>query len=238
MFCLLAQTVVVTVTLPMTKVAFLADQDKYIASVAATANVSPDNVQILSVDEVSARRIARRLLLATSVRVQTSVLLASGQAAAVQDQSLLNANLKKNRPPNGEFAVQNSAAISALLQTTSSPAAGLTPSPAIIVSIGAAATTPAPSDSRSGTAASTPIGVIVGAAVGIVVVLVGCSLGYLYRRKSKPAPAPDSDPKTKTGSRYQTTSSNQSSSWPCYYILSRSRATREATCWSSWAARS
>jgi hypothetical protein len=95
---------IVTISLPMTKTAFTAIQEKYIECVAKTADVIPEHVKILSVNEVSTRssRITTgRLLLATSVHVQTSVLVPMGQQARLGDQTALNSNLIKNGLPSG-----------------------------------------------------------------------------------------------------------------------------------------
>ena len=66
----------------MSKSAFIDLEERYIETVAATAGVIKENVKVLSVEEISTRaskRIALRMLLGTSVSVQTSVLLASGK---------------------------------------------------------------------------------------------------------------------------------------------------------------
>jgi hypothetical protein len=104
------ETIVILVTLPMTKAVFLSNQDRYIASVAATAGVLPENIKIVSIDEISTRSsriITARLLLATSVIVQTSVLIAVGQKTSIKDQSILNSNLNGNGLPSGTLVVQD-----------------------------------------------------------------------------------------------------------------------------------
>jgi hypothetical protein len=108
--CAQFETVFILVILPMSKNAFMALKDKYIQSVATTAGVRNENVNIVSVAEISARasRMASlRMLLATSVSVHTSVLLVSGQKMNFDDHSLLNSNLIKNGLPKGTLAQQN-----------------------------------------------------------------------------------------------------------------------------------
>jgi hypothetical protein len=48
-----------------------------------------------------------RLLLATAVNVQTSVVTAIGQPTNIKDQSVLNSNLMKNGLPSGTFGMQS-----------------------------------------------------------------------------------------------------------------------------------
>ncbi len=114
--------IVIMVNLPMTKTDFLANQDIYIVSVAKTAGTNPENVKILSVEEVSARSlkiISARLLLATFVRVKTSVLISASQQNNIKDQSLLNSNLNKNGLPSGILVIQYTSVLDA---TTPAPA--------------------------------------------------------------------------------------------------------------------
>jgi hypothetical protein len=102
-----SEITIITISFPMTRTAFKAIQDKYIESVATTAGVIRENVKILSVDEVSnqsSRVITGRLLLATSIHVQTSVLFPMGKKVHFSDQvvqSVLNSNLNKNGLPSG-----------------------------------------------------------------------------------------------------------------------------------------
>ncbi len=112
------------VTLPMTRAAFLANEEKYISSVAATAGVNRENVKVVNVDEVStrsSRTVTGRLLLATLVNVQTSVIIATGDQTYFRDQTVLNSNLNKNGLPSGTLVVQNILALSSDI-TTPSPA--------------------------------------------------------------------------------------------------------------------
>ena len=102
MSCSQSVTMVIFVVLPMSKSEFSAIEEKYIESVATTAGVVKDNVKVLSVSEISTRafqKMALRMLLATSVNVQTSVLLANGQQTNIEDQTVLDANLVKNGLP-------------------------------------------------------------------------------------------------------------------------------------------
>jgi hypothetical protein len=169
----------------MTKAAFIAIEDRYIASVAATANVLPQNVMILSIDEISAtssRMITRVLLRGISVHVQTMVLIAVGQQTNIEDQSVLNTNLNKNGLPSGTLDVQQ----------MNSP---------VTVAVAAAAvvtiTTPAPGGSglfgaatASGSAASSniPIGAIVGGVGGGAVLFVLTFLALRYKKKNEACP--------------------------------------------------
>ncbi len=107
--CTQSTTIFFAVVLPMTKTYFIANQDLYISSVAQTAGVKSDMVKILSIDEVSTRAskiITGRLLLAASIQVQTSVIIAVGQHTDIKDQSVLNGNLNKNGLPSGTLVVQ------------------------------------------------------------------------------------------------------------------------------------
>ena len=110
--CALSETIVFTIILPMSKTAFLAVEVQYIASVAATAVVSSDFVNVLNIYEISTRSVGimvRRSLLGTSVSVQTSVQVPYGQNGNLEDQSLLNSNLNKNGLPSGILMVNLSA---------------------------------------------------------------------------------------------------------------------------------
>ena len=107
--CSLSELVVLLVTLPMNKTAFLANQDAYVVSIAATAEVVKDCVEVLSINEFStrsSREIARHLPSALSVNVQTSVLIAIEQEASIEDQSLLNDYLNINGLPSCSLVVE------------------------------------------------------------------------------------------------------------------------------------
>ena len=111
--------VVIIVTLPISKTNFLAVEKRYIESVAATAEVVPANVEILSIEEIytnAARRISMRQLLAIFVRVNTSILLAIGQETNVDDESALNFNLELNGLPPGIVLVQQAAQMPGVLE--------------------------------------------------------------------------------------------------------------------------
>ncbi len=134
--CSQLESVIIVVILPMSKTDFIANKDRYIASVASTANVTKENVEVLTIDEVSTRssRDISRLLLATSaVRIQTSVLIAIGQHTNFEDQSLLNSNLNKNGLPSGRLIVLPSGPLSTSLAT-----------PVAVASLVFVITTPAP----------------------------------------------------------------------------------------------
>ena len=163
--CSPSETILIVVILPMSQNAFMANEEKYVESVASTAGVVKENVKVLSVEEISTRastKIALRVLLGASVRVQTSVLLELGQQTHLEDVSLLNANLVKNGLPNGTLAVQ--------FTTQSAGASGVTASSSTTVG---GETTPAPSASKS---ATTSIGTIAGASVGCLVLVVYASI--------------------------------------------------------------
>jgi hypothetical protein len=107
--CSQSATIFFAVVLPMAKSYFIANQDLYISSVAQTAGVKSNMVKILSIDEVSTRSsriVTGRLLLAASIQVQTSVIVAVGQHTDKIDQNVLNGNLNKNGLPSGTLVVQ------------------------------------------------------------------------------------------------------------------------------------
>ncbi len=166
-FCQLSasiETIIIIVTLPMTRTAFVANQDKYVASVARTAVVNTESVQILSIDEVSTRSsriITSRLLLATSVRVQTSVMISMGQQSNLRDQSLLNSYLNENGLPSCTLLVQSSS--NSILNVA----------------------TPAPLPGESGSASSSymPLGAIVGGTVGFMLFIAVTFLALRFRTK-------------------------------------------------------
>jgi hypothetical protein len=170
--CSLSQLFVIVVTLPMSKAEFLKVEDKYIESVAETAGVVRENVQIVSINEIftrASKRIAIRRLLATSVRVRTSILLASGQKTQIQDQSVLNTNLNKYSLPSGtvELDVMNT--------STAVPS-------------GVSITTPVPVSSGSSAGSNVPmlVGIIVGAAVGVIALISGLRYHMIRRKKTGP----------------------------------------------------
>jgi hypothetical protein len=163
------ESIVIIVTLPMTKTVFISNQDKYITSVARTAGVSPENVKVLSIDEVSTRSsriVSARLLMATSVHVQTSVLISMGQLSRsnIKDQGLLNSNLNENGLPSGTLVVQSTSK-SVLDITTPSPLPG-----------GSAA---------SGSAASSnvPLGAVIGGTVGFSLLVAVTCLALRFRNQ-------------------------------------------------------
>uniref|UniRef100_A0A7S0QWG2 NAD(P)(+)--arginine ADP-ribosyltransferase n=1 Tax=Cryptomonas curvata TaxID=233186 RepID=A0A7S0QWG2_9CRYP len=143
----------------------------YIASVASTAGVNRENVKVLGIEEVSARSsriITGRLLLATSVHVQTSVLIPVGQQTNIKDQSLLNTNLNKNGLPSGTLVVQYTYT-SATNLTTPAPGSGGSEPEAVPAA-----------------ASNVPIGAIVGGAVGFSTFIFITLLALRYRRSNKP----------------------------------------------------
>ena len=172
-----SETIVFMVSLPMTKAAFDAIEDKYIASVATAAGVIRENVKILSIDEVSTRSsriFTGRLLLATSVRVQTSVLIPVGQQTNIKDQAVLNSNLIKNGLPSGALVVQYS--YTSAVNTT-------TPTPGGSGGSGAVSVPGAATDSA-------PIASIVGGMLGGFSALLAISfLVFRYRRNRSVYPA-------------------------------------------------
>ena len=171
--CSPSETVILVVTLPMSKEAFIANEDKYIQSVAATADVIPENVDVISIDEIasaSSRRMAVRLLLSVSVRVQTSVVLAQGQKTSIGDQSALNANLNKSGLPSCSLLV--------LQTTTSSPLASVT-TPAPTASEIFILSTPAPSGVAGSEGSSNILlSAIIGGAGGFLALLAGSFLFF------------------------------------------------------------
>ena len=105
-FCSKSETVVIVVTLPISKSEFEDRQAAYILSIAETADVDPENVMVLGVNEIASRaasKAAVRLLLASFVQVKTSVIVASGQAGRqwLQNLVLLSSNLNSNGLPSG-----------------------------------------------------------------------------------------------------------------------------------------
>ena len=82
--CSPSETVYVLVIPTLSKADFLLVKDNYIACIATTAGVDRGNVNILSIDDTgTSRMIATRLLLASSVRVQTSVVISRGQQSFI-----------------------------------------------------------------------------------------------------------------------------------------------------------
>ena len=163
--CSLSETVFILVTLPMSKAEFLSVEAKYIESVAITAGVVHANVKILSVKEISTRMMALRLLLATSVSVQTSVLLDSGQQTHIGNQTVLNTNLNRNGLPSSVLVAQN-----------------VVPS---LVNGSADVSTPVPIGSGS----NAPIGIVAGCVGGAIVLAVCAFLAHQHFRVKPPGRA-------------------------------------------------
>jgi hypothetical protein len=171
------------ISLPMTKAAFKSIQDKYIASVATAAGVSRENVKILSIDEVSTRSsrfITGRLLLATSVHVQTSIPIPVGQQTSIKDQAVLNSNLIKNGLPSGTLVVLNSYTSAASTTTTPTPGGS------------GGSGTEAPSVSGAATTSNWPIAATVGGGVaGFFSALALLAIGLAFsNRRNRTARAP------------------------------------------------
>ncbi len=173
-FCSQSETIIIVVTLPMTKTIFIASEQKYISSIAMTARVIPENVKILSIDEVSMRsfrNISRRLLLGSSVKVQTSILIAIGQQTYIKDQSVLNSDLNKNGLPSAT-----------LVQYTHTSVGDVT--------------TPAPEPKVSGSSeaenvsgsTNVLIGAIVGGTGGLMVLLAVTFLALRLRTNRRASP--------------------------------------------------
>ena len=168
-----SETVVFVVSLPMTKTAFVAIEDLFIASVATTAGVVRENVQILSIDEFSSRSsriITGRLLLSASVHVQTSVLIPAGQQTSIKDQTVLNSYLNKNGLPSGTLVVQYNSSVFAS-KTTPTPAGS-----------GGSGTESA-SVSGATTTSNVPTTTMIGGAIGGISALLAITfLAFRYRR--------------------------------------------------------
>jgi hypothetical protein len=172
--CTKSQSIVIVVTLPMTKTAFIAIEENYIVSVASTAGVIRENVKILGIDEISTRTskvFTQRLLLTTSVNVQTSILIAVNEQTYIANQTVLNSNLNKNGLPSGTLVVQYPPG-----HTVTSLVNETTPAPDIRGSGGSVA------ENSSGSS-SVPVGVIVGGVVGFVFFFAGILLA-LHKRKT------------------------------------------------------
>ena len=164
--CTSYETVVIVVTLPMSQAAFLASEESYIQSISTTAGVSPADVEILSINEISSRTFrVLRLLLATAVRVQTSVLLASSQMMNMENQSLLNSNLNQHGLPSGTLVVQNTGPSALNISSSSTDATVISPVSEI--------------SSASNIPTTMIVGAAVGAAVGFVILIAGV---FLIRR--------------------------------------------------------
>jgi hypothetical protein len=159
------------VTLPMTKTDFLRSENKYITSVASSMGVIRENVKILSVSEISTRSSmpnTRQLLLAISVRVKTSILIAAGQKTYIEDRSVLNNNLNLNGLPNCTLIVQirgNDTTLS--ISEASTPAPGNSDS------------------SGSAVASNVLAGAVAGGIVGFIVVLVVTFLTFRFKLRNK-----------------------------------------------------
>ena len=151
--------------MPLSKAEFLTFEDQYIQSVAATAGVVRENVKILSINEASTRayrKVAIRLILATSVQVQTSVLVPKGQASSI-NQLVLNANLIKNGLPSCTLLAQNTTNLANV-----------------------SAGTPTSPVSGTAVASSAPIAAIVGVVVGCAA-LIALAVICLRKRKQNKA---------------------------------------------------
>jgi hypothetical protein len=221
--CSQSEIIVVEVTLPMTKTVFLANQDAYISSVATTAKVTREKVQILSIDEVSTRSlrlIPARLLLATFVLVQTSVAIPAGKQTYIQDQAVLNSNLNKYGLPHGSLVVQTSSVANIIVPTSGpggSKASSSNFSLGIVVQtssviigpvlqtssvanvVTATPGTPGPGGSEASISIST-LGIVVGATV-VGCILVGyvcfCTCLALRKKMAGPPPPPPTPPHPK-----------------------------------------
>jgi hypothetical protein len=179
-FCIPSETIVIVVTLPMTKTEFFAIEDKYIVSVATTANVIRENVKVISIDEISTRSfrmILGRVLLATSVHVQTSVLVGAGQQTLtdINFQSELNRNLNKNGIPSGSLVVQYKKVASVDITT---------PAPDLVCLGG----TVAEGMTRSAAASNFPVGAVIGGSVGFAVLLGITVLAFVCRKRLRKLP--------------------------------------------------
>ena len=175
--CTQLQAHVITVSLPLSKVAFITVEDLYIASVAATAGVIVENVKIISLQEFSSRALLStwQLLSASlSVQVQTSVLMSSLsglQSNNIEDQSILNRNFNKNGLPSGQL----------VLSLADAKSSASTPVP---VSNGASAA----ADSPSGPASSSSLhllNMIIGPIIFIIVVAAGFGGFFAFRHYKK-----------------------------------------------------
>ena len=164
--CLQSELISIVVTLPMSKADFTVLQDKYIDSVAAFAGVIPANVYVVSIDEISTRSskaIAIRLLLATFVRIHTSILVVKDQETQIQDESGINFYLHQNGLPAGTLDLAVHSAVTAVFSTESF----------------VAVTTPTPQSSEA--AATSKLPLIAGCAVGGVLV-IGLTIAGLFCR--------------------------------------------------------
>jgi hypothetical protein len=172
------ETVVIIVTLPMSKTAFAAIEDKYIFSVATTARVDRENVKILNINEIStrfSRFVTGRLLLSAAVQVQTSILIEIGQQTNIKDQTVLNINLNKNGLPSSTLQIFDS---SQVVSTTPAPVVGGSGSGSNAATLPSQTAEAASASSK----AEVPIGPIVGGTVGFAFLLT-CL--YLVRRHYK-----------------------------------------------------
>jgi hypothetical protein len=185
--CQPSQTLVFTITLPMSKTDFIASEERYIQSIATTARISRGGVKIISIDEIpysSSRKMALsqglRLLLATAVRVETSVTLISGQPTYIQNETLLNANLNSNGLPSCTLVIHSPQTTISQLSSTAVPnvdsQANKTPGSALIL-VGAG--TPQP-EAASSSSSSLSMGAILGIVLGCVV--LGLSLVFFLAR--------------------------------------------------------
>ena len=165
--CIPSETVIIVVTLPMSKAEFFSDESTFISSVATAANCVPANVKILSVEETSTRAfrtVTARALLVNSVQVTTSILIYKEQQTPVIDQSFLNSELSKFGMPNGSVVFLNSSV--PVLNST-----------VVMIS------TTALNGSGNGSTSNIPIGPIVGGILGLAVLVAGAA--FIQRRNIK-----------------------------------------------------
>jgi hypothetical protein len=167
--------------MPMSRTSFIAGIDQYLKSVAATAKTVPESVKILSIQEIfspDSRMKTKRLLLAISVLVLTSVILSSSQNSYIWNQTILNENLKQfGLPGCTQLELRNQTASISKVSTPTPDAQGIrftlseiqTPSPAS-------------GDSRSSVSSTIPLIPILGGAAGFLVLVA--SVFLFYRRKS------------------------------------------------------
>ena len=124
-------TLIILVTLPMSVAEFVADEQKYILSVASAASVQASSVQILNFTAVSTRRmygVTRRSLMSTAVQVKTLISSTTESTILISEQNL-NTNLNENGMPGGLLIILSnitgSRATSATESSSSNPAASL-----------------------------------------------------------------------------------------------------------------
>ena len=160
----------------MSQTEFIAFEGLYIESVATASGANPENVKVLSINEVSTRRLTHvRLLLTTAVSVQTSILLVGTQKAYIEDHSVeyqtaLNRNLMNNGLPAGTL----------LIESTGTSV------------LGSNSTTPSPKNfdnslaSGNASKSNVPITTIVGAVVGFLIFIAGAVMIRRVMIKASP----------------------------------------------------